>query len=132
MTEFLNGFPKPKNCPEPGACIRVERPEDGLAIVVLDPPHRSLAVLDAPLLSDLDNVVKDLENDSSLKAIVFAGRTPTQFAVGADLDGISAITDKSEAHQVVKFVHGIFRRIEKLKATTVAAVGGAVPGGAYE
>jgi len=132
MTEFLNGFPKPKNCPEPGACIRVERPEDGLAIVVLDPPHRSLAVLDAPLLSDLDNVVKDLENDSSLKAIVFAGRTPTQFAAGADLDGISAITDKSEAHQVVKFVHGIFRRIEKLKATTVAAVGGAVPGGAYE
>ena len=132
MTEFLNGFPKPKNCPQPGACIRVERPEDGLAIVVLDPPHRSLAVLDAPLLSDLDNVVKDLENDSSLKAIVFAGRTPTQFAAGADLDGISAITDKSEAHQVVKFVHGIFRRIEKLKATTVAAVGGAVPGGAYE
>jgi 3-hydroxyacyl-CoA dehydrogenase/enoyl-CoA hydratase/3-hydroxybutyryl-CoA epimerase len=132
MTELLNGFPKPKNCPEPGACIRVERPEDGLAIVVLDPPHRSLAVLDAPLLSDLDNVVQELENDASLQAVVFAGRTPTQFAAGADIDGISGITDKSEAHHVVNFVHGIFRRIEKLKATTVAAVGGAVPGGAYE
>ena len=132
MTELLNGFPKPANCPEPGACIRVERPEDGLAIVILDPPHRSLAVLDAPLLYDLDKVVQELENDSSLKAVVFSGRVPTQFAAGADIDGISGITDKSEAHSVVNFVHGIFSRIESLKATTVAAVGGAVPGGAYE
>ncbi|MDG2310561.1 MAG: enoyl-CoA hydratase/isomerase family protein, partial [Planctomycetota bacterium] len=132
MTELLNGFPKPANCPEPGACIRVERPEDGLAIVILDPPHRSLAVLDAPLLYDLDKIVQELENDSSLKAVVFSGRVPTQFAAGADIDGISGITDKSEAHSVVNFVHGIFSRIESLKATTVAAVGGAVPGGAYE
>ncbi|MBC8371715.1 MAG: enoyl-CoA hydratase/isomerase family protein [Planctomycetes bacterium] len=132
MTELLNGFPKPKNCPEPGACIRVERPEEGLAIVVLDPPHRSLAVLDAPLLSDLNDAIIELEKDDTLQAVVFTGRTPTQFAAGADIDGISGITDKAEAHQVVNFVHAIFRRIENLKATTVAAVGGAVPGGAYE
>ena len=46
-----HGLPFPENAPEPGACVRIERPEPGLAVVVLDPPHRSLAVLDAPQTS---------------------------------------------------------------------------------
>ncbi|MDP6962866.1 MAG: 3-hydroxyacyl-CoA dehydrogenase NAD-binding domain-containing protein [Planctomycetota bacterium] len=132
MTDLLHGFPKPKNCPQAGECIRIERPEDGLAVVVLDPPHRSLAVLDAPLISDLHAVVDELENDRSLKAVVFCGRTPYEFAAGADVEGISGVTDKATAHEIIHFVHNIFRRIESLPATTVAAVGGAVPGGAYE
>jgi len=122
----------PDDAPEAGACIRVERPEEGLAVVVLDPPHRSLAVLDAPLLRDLDATVTELQADRTLKGVVFAGREPLQFAAGADVDGISAITSKPDAEEVVRFVHGIFRRIQELKATTVAAVGGPVPGGAYE
>jgi len=128
----MKGFPIPENCPEPGACIRVERPEPGLAVVILDPPHRSLAVLDAPLLTDLDNVVQELQQERDLRGIVFAGREPLQFAAGADVTGISKITEREDALNIVRFVHSIFHRIEGLKATTVAAVGGACPGGAYE
>lgn len=128
----LQGFPMPDDAPEAGACIRVERPEPGLAVVVLDPPHRSLAVLDAPLLRDLDQVVQDLQADRELKGIVFAGREPLQFAAGADVEGISKLSDRKDALEVVRFVHGIFQRIQDLKPTTVAAVGGAVPGGAFE
>lgn len=128
----MKGFPTPENCPEPGACIRVERPEPGLAVVILDPPHRSLAVLDAPLLTDLDRVVRELEQERDLRGIVFAGREPLQFAAGADVNGISKITDREDALSIVRFVHGIFNRIEGLQATTVAAVGGACPGGAFE
>ena len=45
----LAELPVPTGAPAAGACVRIERPEAGLALVVLDPPHRSLAVLDAPL-----------------------------------------------------------------------------------
>ena len=128
----LQGFPFPPNSPEPGACIRVERPEDGLAVVYLDPPHRSLAVLDAPLLRDLDVVVRELAQDTALKGIVFAGAEPLKFAAGADIEGIGGISNPSDAFNIVQFVHDIFTRIERLKPTTVAAVGGAVPGGAFE
>jgi 3-hydroxyacyl-CoA dehydrogenase/enoyl-CoA hydratase/3-hydroxybutyryl-CoA epimerase len=128
----LQGFPLPPNCPEPGACIRVERPEEGLAVVYLDPPHRSLAVLDAPLLRDLDAVVKELQQETGLKGIVFAGAEPLKFAAGADVEGIGGITDPSDAFRIVQFVHTIFTNIENLKPTTVAAIGGPVPGGAYE
>lgn len=128
----LPGFPLPPNSPEPGACIRVERPEEGLAVVYLDPPHRKLAVLDAPLLRDLDAVVKELQQETGLKGIVFAGAEPLKFAAGADIEGIGGITDPSDAFRIVQFVHTIFTNIEKLKPTTVAAIGGPVPGGAYE
>jgi len=128
----IQGFPAPENAPEPGACIRIEKPEAGLAVVVLDPPHRSLAVLDAPLLRDLELAVTELENTSGLTGIIFAGAEPLKFAAGADVDGIKAITAKQQLHDIVTAVHDLFRRIEQLRPTTVAAVGGAVPGGAFE
>ena len=131
MTDF-SGYPLPDNCPEPGACIRVERPEEGLAVVILDPPHRSLAVLDAPLIRDFDQVIDELEKDQSLKGIVLTGRAPGQFAAGADIDAIAQLADKVEIEKMVLAVHELFSRIEDLKARTVAAISGPVPGGAYE
>ncbi|RMH03378.1 MAG: hypothetical protein D6702_06095 [Planctomycetota bacterium] len=128
----LDGFPLPENCPEPGACVRIERPEDGLAVLVLDPPHRSLAVLDGPLLRDLDAALDEIEGDSSLRGVVIAGREPLQFAAGADIDAIGAITDPAVLDRVVRMVHGLFGRIAALRPRTVAAVGGPVPGGAFE
>ena len=131
MTDF-SGYPLPDNCPEAGECIRVERPEPGLAVVILDPPHRSLAVLDAPLIRDLDAVVEDLEQDTSLNGIVLTGRAPGQFAAGADIDAIAQLTDPKVIEKMVLAVHELFNRIEDLKPRTVAAISGPVPGGAFE
>ena len=82
----LSQFPSPADAPEPGACIRVERPEEGLAVVVFDAPHRSFSVLDAPLLRDLDALLTELEGDASLKGVVFTGRRPDQFLAGGDVE----------------------------------------------
>ncbi len=128
----LQGFPFPANSPEPGACVRLEQPEEGLAVVVLDPPHRSLAVLDAPLLRDLAAVVGELEAMKHLKGVVFAGAEALKFAAGADIEGISSISEERDAYAIVTSVHHLFQRIERLKPRTVAAIGGPVPGGAYE
>ncbi|MCH2112327.1 MAG: 3-hydroxyacyl-CoA dehydrogenase NAD-binding domain-containing protein [Planctomycetes bacterium] len=128
----IPGLPFPPNSPDPGACIRLEHPEEGLAVLVLDPPHRSLAVLDAPLIRDLSAAIKDIENDPSLKALVITGRAPGQFAAGADIDAIGSLTDPEQVEAMVMEVHHLFNRIEDLKLCTVAAVSGPVPGGAYE
>ncbi len=128
----LSQFPSPADAPGPGACIRVERPEEGLAVVVFDAPHRSFSVLDAPLLRDLDAVLTELEGDASLKGVVFTGRRPDQFLAGADVEAIAKITDPAVVRQAVIAVHGLFGRIERLAPRTIAAVGGPVPGGAFE
>ena len=98
----LSQFPSPADAPGPGACIRVERPEEGLAVVVFDAPHRSFSVLDAPLLRDLDAVLTELEGDASLKGVVFTGRRPDQFLAGADVAGHRTVASRR--------IHGGIRR----------------------
>ncbi len=127
----LQGFPLPEDSPEPGACIRIERPEPDLAVLVLAPPHRSLAVLDAPLLRDLDAAVAELENGYQ-KGVVIAGAEPLKFAAGADIDAIESITAPADLKRICDFVHDLFLRIDKLSGRVVAAIGGPVPGGAFE
>ena len=47
----IKGLPMPADAPKPGACIELERPEAGLVILRLVPPHRTLAVFDLPAAS---------------------------------------------------------------------------------
>lgn len=128
----LDRFPMPEGAPEAGACIRVDRPEPDLAVLSLVPPHRSLAVLDAPLLRDFAAALDALEADKDLKGLVVAGAEPLKFAAGADLEAIRSMDQAADVEEVVRVVHGLFLRLERLSARTVAAVGGPVPGGAFE
>jgi len=135
----LEGLRVPDGAPEAGACIRVERPEPTVARIVLDPPHRpKIAVLDVPLLLDLDRAVDEVERDRDLQGVVITGRGPLSFAAGADVDTIAEIEDPELAAKLVRNVQELFARIERLgregggRLRTVAAVGGPVPGGACE
>ena len=131
----ISGLPMPDEAPAAGACIRLERPEPGLAIVVLDPPHRSLAVLDLPLMRDLAQALEELATTPDLRGVVFTGREPLAFAAGADIDAIESLRDPKLAARVMRVGQEIFNQIERLGrrgVRTVAAVGGPVPGGAYE
>ncbi|MFT5476792.1 MAG: 3-hydroxyacyl-CoA dehydrogenase/enoyl-CoA hydratase/3-hydroxybutyryl-CoA epimerase, partial [Planctomycetota bacterium] len=129
----IQGLPLPENVPAEGSCVRIERPEPGLCVLVLDPPHREHTLIDLPVLRDLDLALDQVATDSTLRGLVITGRTPLHFAYGADLDAIASITEPRVVERVIELGHQVFGRIEQLKnLTTVAAVGGPVLGGAYE
>jgi len=134
----LGGLPLPAGCPAPGTCVRVERPEPGMAVLVLDPPHRKMPVLDLALVRDLEAVVRELEDDRQLRGVVITGRDPSTFAAGADIDAIESLSDPRAVERVCRLGQDLFHRIARLRngagrrVRTVAAVGGPVPGGAYE
>lgn len=135
MTQ-LQLMPLPADAPPLRACVRLERPEAGIVRLVLDPPHRKLAVFDVPLLRDFELALADVENERGLTGLVITGRTPVSFAAGADIDAIANLTDAREVEKLVGTGQELFERIAKLarerNVRTVAAVGGPVPGGAYE
>ena len=87
---------------------KIERPETGLAVLVLDPPHRKLAVLDLPLMRDLERELDRLANDASLKGLVITGRAPTSFAAGADIDALGTLEDE----RVVSGVGGQYNFVD--------------------
>lgn len=135
----LTGLPTPEGAPSPGACVRIERPEEGLAVIVLDPPHRpKLAVLDMPLLRDLGAALEEVAGDPSVTGLVITGRSPLSFAGGADVEGISDLHDRELALRVGRLGQTLFQELALLgsehggRLRTVAAVGGPVPGGAFE
>ena len=123
----------PADAPEAGTCVRLERPEEGLAVVVLDPPHRpKLAVLDLPLMRDLEAALEELARDGSLRGVVFTGREPLSFAGGADIEALGKVQDPRLAYELARMGQRTFDAIAALRPRTVAAVGGPVPGGACE
>jgi len=131
----ISGLPVPEDAPAPGSCVRLELPEPGLALVVLDPPHRNLAVLDLPLMRDLATVVGELRELPDLRGLVITGREPLSFAAGADVDAIESVRDPALAARVMRMGQELFNAVEDLQGRgvrTVAAVGGPVPGGAFE
>jgi len=134
----LEGLPVPDDAPEPHTCVRVERPEPGLAVLVLDPPHRKLAVLDLPTVRDLDHALDGVLDDGTLRGLVVTGREPLAFAAGADVNAIGSIADEDTAQRLIRYGQAVFDRVARASTRaggrlfTVAAVGGPVPGGAYE
>jgi 3-hydroxyacyl-CoA dehydrogenase/enoyl-CoA hydratase/3-hydroxybutyryl-CoA epimerase len=129
----ISGLPMPEKVPAPGSCVRIERPEAGLARIVLDPPHREHTVIDVPLLRDIDLALDELSHDGGLRGLVITGRRPTHFAYGADLDALESIRSADLVARLVRAGHQVFGRIAALdRLRTVAAVGGPVLGGALE
>jgi len=133
----LAGLPLPKNAPKAGECVRAERPEANLVELVLDPPHRTLAVFDVPLLRDLDAALDAIEHDALVRGLVITGRNAKQFAAGADIDALAELSDPALLARMVHLGQGIFERVARLSRerrgfVSVAAIGGAAPGGACE
>ncbi|HED66484.1 MAG TPA: hypothetical protein ENJ09_13140 [Planctomycetes bacterium] len=135
----LTGIPLPDDAPEPGTTWRLELLGEGLAHLVLDPLHRpKLAVFDAAVLRDLDEVLDEIERAGDIRALVITGRSPTSFAAGADVETIARIEDPAIAERFVRGGQRLFQRLHRLgregggRIRTVAAVGGPVPGGACE
>ncbi|MCK6447115.1 MAG: 3-hydroxyacyl-CoA dehydrogenase NAD-binding domain-containing protein [Planctomycetes bacterium] len=126
------GIALPNDAPAAGTCVKIERPEAGLALVRLDPPHRKMPVFDLALMRDFALALDELEADKGLRAVVIAGREPLTFVAGADVDVIASITDRALARELGRFGELLFDRVARLSVPTVAAVGGPVPGGACE
>jgi 3-hydroxyacyl-CoA dehydrogenase/enoyl-CoA hydratase/3-hydroxybutyryl-CoA epimerase len=128
----------PADAPPAGSCVRITRPEPGLALLQLDPPHRSMPVFDAALLADLDSALVQLESERELRALVIAGKEPLVFVAGADIRSIEAIATPEQARALVRYGQAVFERVARLgqqrggPLRVVAAAGGAVPGGACE
>ncbi len=134
-----SSFPMPDNAPEPGACVALELLEDGkLAKLTLEPPHREQTVFDGPLMRDLNMRLGELEGMTQVEGLIVTGRSPLHFCYGADVNSIREIESVAQATESARAGQMVFQRLYKLgkrgggRIMTVAAVGGAVPGGAFE
>jgi len=133
----LTGIPMPPDAPPPRACVRLERPEPGLARIVLDAPHRTLTVFDVPTMRDFDLTLEEIERDPAIRGLVITGKDARSFAGGADIDAIASATDVTFVRRFIEIGQRMWDRVAALSRdrggfTSVCAAGGPIPGGACE
>ena len=119
----LSQFPSPADVPEPGACIRAERPEEGLAVVVFDAPHRSFGPR-RPVARPRRGAHRARGGRSGISVGLHRQASGSVLAEGR---GDRLTTDPGVVRQAVIAVHGLFEE-RRLAPRTIAAVGGPVPG----
>jgi len=133
----LTGIPMPPDAPPPRACVRLERPEPGLARIVLLAPHRTLTVFDVPTMRDFDLALEEIERDTTIRGLVITGKDARSFAGGADIDAIAAATDVAFVRRFIEVGQRMWDRVAALSRDrggfkSVCAAGGPIPGGACE
>ena len=108
--------------------IRYEK-QDHIARVTIDRPE-ALNALNSTVISELEQVVSDLENDRDIRAMILTG-AGRSFVAGADI-GEQCPLDLDGGRRWGQRGSALLRRIEKLEIPTIAAVNGFALGGGCE
>jgi cyclohexa-1,5-dienecarbonyl-CoA hydratase len=104
--------------------FQVERSGGVVTITMSLPP---LNVLDMPMMEEFNTLLEPLVDDEGLSAIVLAAAGKA-FSAGVDVSDHSA----EKVGGMIRLFHGIFRKLARTDALTIAAVQGAALGGGCE
>ncbi|MEM6926640.1 MAG: 3-hydroxyacyl-CoA dehydrogenase NAD-binding domain-containing protein [Myxococcota bacterium] len=109
-----------------------DKDADGVVTITMDmdgPVNR----MNQEFTTQFEDVVTRLEGEDGLKGVILASAKKTFFA-GGDLHMLVAIEPGQEAQvfEMVEYNKALMRRLEKLKAPSVAAINGAALGGGFE
>ena len=108
--------------------IRYEK-QDQIALVTIDRPE-ALNALNSAVITELEQVVADLEADREIRAMILTGQGRS-FVAGADI-GEQYPLDLSSGRSWGRRGSALLRRMERLEFPTIAAINGFALGGGCE
>lgn len=108
--------------------VRFEK-KDNIALVTIDRPE-ALNALNSTVIAELEQVVTELENDGTIRSMILTGEGRS-FVAGADI-GEQYPLDLDGGRRWGQRGSALFRRMEKLEFSTIAAVNGFALGGGCE
>lgn len=106
--------------------------DDKVAVITMDIPGESMNVLKASFADEIDAMLKQLANDSTLKGVVFISGKKDSFIAGADISMLDACKTAEQAETIAVMGQQMFDRLEQLRLPLVAAIHGPCLGGGLE
>ena len=104
----------------------------GVVTLTFDTPEKAVNVLCFDALYEFEQILKALENDSTVKALFIESAKESIFIAGADIKEIKAFQDEKEIVEKLSHGQAIFNQLENLPFPTVAVIDGACLGGGLE
>ena len=110
--------------------MTVEKLDYGVRVITISNPPAN--TLNQAIQNDLLNILEEVENDSSIRAIVFKSGNPKIFIAGADLAQMGGDPGEADYAERAKQLQDIFNALEAIRVPTVAAINGHALGGGCE
>jgi enoyl-CoA hydratase/carnithine racemase len=111
-------------------CLKI-RTDRGVAFVTID--HPPINLLDAALIQELDRIGKELEDDRSIRAVVFRSADPEFFIAHADVKLIQQLpTTARPKPTALGAFHQMVERFRTMPKATIGMVEGRARGGGSE
>ncbi|MEP1384049.1 MAG: enoyl-CoA hydratase-related protein, partial [Paraglaciecola sp.] len=98
--------------------------DDGVAILTMDVPGESMNTLKVEFSQQIEDVLSQINADSSIKGVVLVSGKDNSFVAGADISMLAACENAEDATSIAKGGQQMFDRIEAMPATFVAAIHG--------
>jgi len=111
--------------------LRVERRGD-VALLWIDQPERSVALLTYDFLNALAAAMDELDADGAVVGAVLTNAKPGAFLAGADVASFLEYGSPAEVEAAIHEGNALLERIEKWRKPLVVAVDGACMGGGTE
>lgn len=109
--------------------LLVER-DGAVAVVTINRP-KVLNALNTQTISEIERVMRDLQQDDAVRAIVLTGAGEKSFVAGADINEL-AVLSPAQGQQHGRRGQAVFDLIERLGKPVVAAINGFALGGGCE
>lgn len=103
--------------------------EQHVATVVINSPPAN--ALSSGLLSELSDILDEIENDQSVKTVVLKGEGRF-FSAGADIKEFTVLQNESDYANLAKKGQQLLNRIERFHIPVIASIHGAALGGGLE
>lgn len=103
---------------------------NGIATVTFNRP-KALNALNSATLRELSDLLDEIAQDESVKAVILTGAGEKAFVAGADITEMRRKTPL-EARSFSQFGNAVFLKLERLPQPTIAAVNGFALGGGCE
>ncbi len=110
----------------------VHRDDRGLMTAILNVADQPVNVFNESVLHDLDELIRAIDHDRSIRAVVFRSGKDSGFLAGADLRVIESLNGPEVAEHICRSVQELFARLEILSVPTVAVIQGVCLGGGLE
>ena len=111
--------------------IRLERPSEHVAQIVLDRPQQ-LNTVSPQLLAEFDAALDEVEDDEGARALLITGAGDRAFCAGADAVGMAGSAEPLAAVKLMRTGQETWGRLEELPIPVVAGIDGYALGGGME
>ncbi|MCF2950355.1 fatty acid oxidation complex subunit alpha FadJ [Paraglaciecola aquimarina] len=106
--------------------------DDGIAILTMDVPGETMNTLKMEFAEQIEAVLQQIQADPSIKGVVLISGKSNSFVAGADISMLAACETAEDATAIAKSGQDMFKRIEDMPITFVAAIHGPALGGGLE